>query len=301
MTINDADAAKHALLTENYFSIVNGYKDIFLENRKSEQYLAGTEFNHLYELFLFDRELRLFFLPWLLKIEARMRAVISHITSGYYSSNPEFYLQPNTYLEQKQKKAVEKMKRAHESDNLAIKHYRDNVGYIPFWVLVNKITFGNLSHFYASLKSDSLKNSIAKAYAIDVADWKSYNGMLTTHRLQRYLWVMANFRNVCAHDDRFYCHTIPRLRGSNQQTCRVSGLIQAVYALLPHSEKMEFFSGLNNLIHDFKNNSHVNKEIGEKVEDIMGMTDWTKAELLKLKAEMVRLENEINKMSRDEQ
>ena len=48
---------------EGYYSIVNGYKDPFLDKEAGkrtheDRYLTGTSFNDLYALFVFDRNLR---------------------------------------------------------------------------------------------------------------------------------------------------------------------------------------------------------------------------------------------------
>lgn len=48
---------------EGYYSVVNGYKDPFLDKEAGkrtheDRYLTGTSFNDLYALFVFDRNLR---------------------------------------------------------------------------------------------------------------------------------------------------------------------------------------------------------------------------------------------------
>lgn len=58
----DADTGP-TLMREGYYSIVNGYKDPFLDSGKSieageDRYLEGISFSDLYTLFTFDRELR---------------------------------------------------------------------------------------------------------------------------------------------------------------------------------------------------------------------------------------------------
>ncbi|KGF46982.1 hypothetical protein HMPREF0872_06335 [Veillonella montpellierensis DNF00314] len=63
---------KRFLEQENYYNVINGYKDLFLEKDSSgnlldpESYLPNAHFNELKALFLFDRELRMLFLKYIL-------------------------------------------------------------------------------------------------------------------------------------------------------------------------------------------------------------------------------------------
>lgn len=46
------------LLSEGYYSLINGYKEPFVDNCKSgDVYKEGTHFDHIYQLFLFDRKI----------------------------------------------------------------------------------------------------------------------------------------------------------------------------------------------------------------------------------------------------
>lgn len=60
------DGTPEVLLREGYYSVVNGYKEPFIDKEKSEsakddRYLPGTSFADIYALFMFDRELRMLF------------------------------------------------------------------------------------------------------------------------------------------------------------------------------------------------------------------------------------------------
>ena len=50
------------LMRNNYYSIINFYKEPFIVNRKKEIYRHKTHFNDLRALMEFDRDLRLLFL-----------------------------------------------------------------------------------------------------------------------------------------------------------------------------------------------------------------------------------------------
>ena len=46
----------------------------------------------------------------------------------------------------------------------AIKHYIEEYGAVPLWVLVNYLTIGNISYLYTALKTSD-KNNIARFYS----------------------------------------------------------------------------------------------------------------------------------------
>ena len=80
--------AMRILERENYYNVINGYKELFLEHpataTEDEQYKAGTTFDEVYALYCFDREIRGLYLKYLLKIENSLKAVISHEFSSKY-------------------------------------------------------------------------------------------------------------------------------------------------------------------------------------------------------------------------
>ena len=70
-------------------------------------------------------------------------------------------------------------------------HYMANYGYVPLWVLIRIITFGQISKFYELMKQTD-QNKIAKNFGIREKELKTY-----IHNL-------AIIRNICAHDEKLY-------------------------------------------------------------------------------------------------
>ena len=73
---------------ENYYNVINGYKDLFLQSlatpTSDEKYKTGTTFDEVYALYQFDREIRNIPIKYLLKIENAFKTVISHEFSKKY-------------------------------------------------------------------------------------------------------------------------------------------------------------------------------------------------------------------------
>ncbi len=194
-------SAKRILERENYYNIINGYKDLFLDrNSQSENYKAGADFKEIYALYEFDRELRFIFLKRLLKIENQVKAVISYIFSESYGHDNYLKLDnfmPHQNNNNKLKDIMETIyifqrEIANQSNkHHAVTHYITEHGYVPLWVLVNVLTFGVISRFFGVLKLRD-QQKIAKEFA------------LPENRFKGHLKLMALYRNICAHDERFY-------------------------------------------------------------------------------------------------
>ena len=81
--------------------------------------------------------------------------------------------------------------RVNGSQHSATLHYVSNYGYIPLWILVKVLSFGIVSEMYQILKEEDQKE-IAKVYGIDPETFTIY------------LPILANYRNLCAHEDILY-------------------------------------------------------------------------------------------------
>lgn len=195
MVINNEEYAKEVLLRENYF-FLSGYRHLFLDPKNPKFYLEGTTFEELYSLFLFDRQFRNIIFKNLLIVENNAKSIISYQLSKKYGYKENDYLKPNNFDMSPEKSRqvndlIKKMKRqirVNGSQHTATLHYISNYGYIPLWVLVKVLSFGIISEFYSILKMDD-RVAIAKIYNIEVID------------LTNYLSLLANYRNVCAHED----------------------------------------------------------------------------------------------------
>ncbi len=72
-----------ALMREGYYSIINGYKEPFLEpvvtkDDLGDRYKGGTSFDDIFALFTFDRSLRALTFRNLIKAEATARTAIAY-------------------------------------------------------------------------------------------------------------------------------------------------------------------------------------------------------------------------------
>ena len=198
LTINDVNYAKEVLLRENYF-FLNGYRYPFIKSLDNKVYIDGVTFEELYSLFLFDRKLRNILFKNILMIENNIKSIISYQLSKKYGYRERDYLNPNNfnYIPEKRKQVNDllgKMKRQikdNAANHTATKHYINNYGYIPLWVLVKVLSFGIVSELFSILKKED-QYDIVELYDLDVNVFTNY------------LSSLSNYRNLCAHEDILY-------------------------------------------------------------------------------------------------
>lgn len=77
--IDDYDKAYNLLSKNNYYYLINGYKDLFIDfTSKEEKYINGTKLEELYALYEFDKDIKINFLKYLLLIENEIDTYIAY-------------------------------------------------------------------------------------------------------------------------------------------------------------------------------------------------------------------------------
>lgn len=204
LIIESDEKTKDLLLRENYF-FISGYRHLFMKQKKDGVFIPGTKFEELYAMFVFDRKIRNIFFKNILIVENNIKSIISYQLSKKYGFRDKDYLNPKNFTQDKLAERqvrdilnkVRRQIRINGRQHTATMHYIDNYGYIPMWVLVKLLSFGIVAEFYDILKTDD-KQNIANFYKLD------------GEVLSRYLSILSNFRNVCAHEDILYDHRTQR-------------------------------------------------------------------------------------------
>ena len=198
MIIHDENYAKRVLLRENYF-FLSGYRHLFIRSEEDKRFKPGVTFEEMYSLFLFDRSFRNVIFKNLLVIENNLKSITSYQLSKKYGYRERDYLKEKNFTKVPEKQAqlndlLKKMKRqirVNGSQHSATLHYVSNYGYIPLWILVKVLSFGIVSEMYQILKEED-QQEIAKVYGVE------------PQTLIVYLPILANYRNLCAHEDILY-------------------------------------------------------------------------------------------------
>lgn len=221
MIIPDINIAKELLKQNNYYNLINGFKDIFVQpGIHPEVYYKGVTFDELYLLHQFDKELRLNLSQILIVVERTFGSILAHEFSRVCPNHDWDYLDINKYntslmtidpisqisvIEASQlitgnRGLANTLQNAIDNNDPMICHYKTQYNQVPFWVLVNKLSFGTLSKIYKLLQSkerDAIAKSLKEITCIETfAD-----------DVQKAINVLVLLRNKCAHDQRIYDFT----------------------------------------------------------------------------------------------
>lgn len=210
LEIDDIDYAKDVLLRENYF-FISGYRHLFLKSPKDRMFISGTNFKELYAMFNFDRQIRNIFFKNILIVENNAKSIFSYQLSRKYGIKEKDYLNPSNFDRSSDKarqvndllKKIKRQIRINGGQHSATMHYISNYGYVPFWVVVKVLSFGLISELFTIMKREDQKD-IAEVYGI------------YPDSLMIYLQILANFRNLCAHEDILYEHRTQRMIPDNK-------------------------------------------------------------------------------------
>lgn len=195
--------AKQLIRNTNYYNLINGYKEPFLQSNKiHEKYLPGTTLEEIYALYEFDRKLRVVTLEYILEIEKQVKSLISYCFSEIHGHKN--YLKLENFDAQGIKKYGQvcdllsnlyKKISLNINKDLSVSHYVSGKNYIPLWVLVNTLSMGDISKFYSNMKQKE-REDIARRLKWGVRE----------NQLASCLFFLSTIRNRCAHDERLYSY-----------------------------------------------------------------------------------------------
>lgn len=198
LLVTDAAIAQGALEDIGYYALIGGYKQLFY-NPMTRQYLPGTTFQDVLSLYYFDEALRALVFKYLCHIEQKLRSLISYHFSETYSHTEADYLNASNYNSTTSNandinKLMHMMSmEAHfNTGHPYVVYQRVTYGNVPLWVMMNTLTFGQLSKMYSFLKT-GLQSKISVHFRA-----------VTERELGQYLKVLTYFRNVCAHNERLF-------------------------------------------------------------------------------------------------
>lgn len=231
MTIEDDERAKRKLAQVGYYRL-SGFSyscrefikkpcgsleicDVMRTPKRKNDFLPGTSFNKVFNLYLFDKKLRVLMIDALERIEVHIRSLVAHeigkghkkeAGTGNYIPDPMAWCDP-TYINPKhlKKKGTapstwDKWRTNHDKligrcrEDCIEWHKRTNKS-MPFWVVIEAWDFGTLSKYFGML-NDSYRMRICKRLGLD--HHKAPN------TLGAWLMSMNLLRNRCAHHSRIW-------------------------------------------------------------------------------------------------
>ncbi|MDO4997341.1 MAG: Abi family protein [Neisseria sp.] len=231
LQIPDLVRAERYLDFIGYYRL-SAYTIPFQTTTNSHQFKAGITFDDVLDLYVFDRELRLLIMDAIERIEVAVRSQISNVMALSLDENGQkygaFWYLEGRHFQQKYEHmkllfSIEKqllderirldrdIKNIHKRTKLSdqqkqtlidnaqkenfLRHYLSNYDLPklpPCWMIMEMLTWGELSHLYAGLKSNAIKNIIARKLG------------LNAEILESWLKAFNSIRNFCAHHSRLW-------------------------------------------------------------------------------------------------
>ncbi len=225
MEITDLPAA-HACLERIGYYRLSGYWYPFRQSRVSthpvtgvplripgtgkpqviveDHFRPGTAFEHVMELYVFDKRLRLLFLDALERVEVALRvdiALFLGAKSPWAHRDPEQVhgrfskiIDPKTGLTDHQKWLARLDHTFERSKDEFVKHFKRRYGseIPPIWIAIELWDFGMLSVFLGGMKNADQTELAAK------------HGLARPELLTTWVRSLNHIRNVCAHHSRLW-------------------------------------------------------------------------------------------------
>lgn len=202
LIVNDVKFAMEKLHELGYFTLIGGYKAPF-RDPMTRVYIVNTTFEDIYALYQFDNQLRELFFQYLCQIEKRMHSLISYAFCEQYGELQNAYLNPENYNysirnQNGVNKLISIMERlANRNINYEYLVYQRRIYHnVPLWVLINALTFGQLSKMYSFLPFH-IQSNISRQFT-----------RVNERELEQYLKVLVLYRNIGAHNERLFSHKV---------------------------------------------------------------------------------------------
>lgn len=197
MQIGDVERAKHYLCHVSYYRLRAYWlpHEVLCPVAGDHVFAAGTSFDDVLRLYIFDRQLRLLIMDAVERIEVSLRGAWAyHMASKY---GPHGYVDPNLYNrpDRYAKVYADLMGEVERSKDTFVVHYRkkytDPID-LPIWMVAEVMSLGQLSKWVSNLKLRADRKGIAQTYGVDEK--------VLTSLLHHLTYV----RNICAHHGRLW-------------------------------------------------------------------------------------------------
>ena len=197
MVISDKENAARILSEVNYYRF-SGYALEFRDKDHPDDYIKGTTFEDVWHRYQFDSKLRSVLKPYLDTLEVYARSQIAYGFAMSKCQDPPYdqHYDPNNFFLKESHADIIVSSLGREKENskneLFVIHHTDKYeGKMPLWVIVELLSFTNLSKFYSAMYQ-SEQDIIAQIF------------FTSGQTLRNHLHCLANLRNKVAHAGRLY-------------------------------------------------------------------------------------------------
>lgn len=200
LRVDNHTNALQILQRENYYRL-SGYWINFID--KDDRFFNYITFEKIYTIYNFDKRLRGLLIELINDVEIYFKTRIANYHSLKYDGDG--YLNQdvfNSKSRQQHDNLMDKIEnlKVNNPNNLVIRHHKQKYkGIMPIWVVVELLSFGNISKLFSMMRNED-KNEYTRS---------SYIHLKYKH-IESFYHALAYFRNQCCHFQRLYDvnHTI---------------------------------------------------------------------------------------------
>lgn len=207
----------------NYYDLINGYNTLFLESITPDKYKSGVKITEIEELYKIDAYISKEIFGLIMNYEKRLKNKSAYFYSKEFKDETNPYLNyanynsSNDYLKSMATVTIRNFADAisgyskRKYKDTPVFHYLHNKSNIPLWVVIERMTFGNVNYFHKVLPNDgnnSIRTKIAEAFRDDFN--REYTNLYLSRDFLNSDFIdqsnhLANiFRNISAHGERVY-------------------------------------------------------------------------------------------------
>lgn len=251
LLISNTNKVLDIITRHNYYRL-SGYAKYFYN--KEHNFIEGTTFDDIYNLYLFDKQLRSLIFSLTEEIELNLRSYIAYYVANNFG--PIGYMDSNNFFNPNNHKNfcnIVTKKIEQYKDKPFIKWNIENYGSnLPIWVLVEILSFTNLSILYSNFKNKDQKNIITKNYSSKAITAKPL-------RVRGWIHVICDVRNICAHSEKLFNLNSIYLEMPDEYNKEENNTISALLLIckeliLDRSKWNEFIEDLDNNINKYNFN-----------------------------------------------
>lgn len=242
--ISDDTQALQWLKEKNYYrlsaySLTLRHKDFATGE---DRFFPGTSFSTIIDLYQFDEQFRAAISHAAAIVETNLKAYVAHYHARQYG--PTGYLN-GTYFEDPWRHAkflngLSKSLGLRKDEPFVVHHHKDLNDVYPVWVIVEVLTFDQISMMYRNLLPDD-RAAIAR----------EFYGISSREYIENWTHCSVVARNIAAHGSRFYHRQrvnppakLPK--AINAYGTKPFGYVYSLLHLLPVSERNEFIRSIQN-------------------------------------------------------
>ncbi|KJY60193.1 Abi family protein [Lactobacillus apis] len=209
LIIDDKEKAEQYLLTNNYYNIINGYSKYFQKSPDSDVYVDGANFNEVFKLYFFDKEIKHLLLNAILSAEHHLKSILAHRFAEKYPNKRYAYLCAECYKQDKTLNIIYTISKISNvinkninGGNNSISYYVNKYNDVPIWVIVDYLNFGDLRSIISCLP-ETVQNKIS----LDLCSFIKENildfeGLFSPENMNSFIRNIHEVRNICAHNNR---------------------------------------------------------------------------------------------------